>query len=111
MTDVEIDAVAGAVLRRLLALLTVPSMWSTRRGHAPAGYSRREWQRIARQIGTRRGRWFVVTPEQLAAYEGRSAPAAATPPAPSPPPWTPAAALADVGARPTRRLRAVRGDR
>lgn len=43
--------------------------YSSRRGHGPPGYEHRRWQALAREIGTKRGRWWHVSREALTAYE------------------------------------------
>ena len=92
------------MLGRLLA--DEPAEYSSRRGHGPPGYAAREWRALAKRIGTRRGRWYVVTRAQLEALEAtRRAPAESTAPAPAndaTSAWTPAAALESVGLRRTR---------
>jgi hypothetical protein len=74
-----------SVLLGLATTLGAPSEdYSSRRGHGPPGYERRAWQNIARAIGVRRGRWWHVSREALAAYEARreAPPAPAAVPAP-----------------------------
>jgi hypothetical protein len=99
--DVEaIRALVRAELRSILGpiLEDKPATYSTRRGEWPPGYSRDAWRNIARRIGTRRGRWWVVSADALAAYErGERAQAAAETPA-----WSPTSALASVGLRGAR---------
>ena len=77
-------------LRGLLArLVTDERSYSTRPGCWPEGYSRDTWRSLARRIGVRRGRWYVVTHAQLEAHE-RGEPAPVTPrPSTS---WSPAEA-------------------
>jgi hypothetical protein len=99
----QVRAIARAELRTMLAVLLAdePEHYSSRRGHAPSGYAHRAWQRIARAIGTRRGRWYVVTREQLEAYErgsNSSTPNAAN----DAEAWSPSAALESVGLRGSR---------
>jgi hypothetical protein len=98
-TDVERVATRAAeiVLARITcALVGAPETYSTRAGCAPPGYSRDAWRRVARQIGTRRGRWYVVTREQLDAHErGQIAHATAN----DATEWSPASALAGAGLR------------
>ena len=77
--------------------------YSSRKGHAPPGYSDEAWKPIAAKIGTRRGRWFVVSQEQLEAYErGEKLRGAGPLVLSSPSKWSPADAASSL------RLRAVR---
>ncbi len=102
------DRAAAIVLERLLGALrpASPPVYSTRRGHGPPGYADREWKRIARIIGARRGRWWYVTAEELQAFERRSsAPAPATSsarPVANDAAWTPDDTLRELGLRSTR---------
>jgi hypothetical protein len=79
--------------------------YSSRLGHGAPGLSAEENRRIARAIGVRRGRWWVYTAEQLAAYErgdtDRRTPANDSPPAP----WDPLASLEAARARRARGAR------
>ncbi len=93
-------------LRGLLAHLVDEETreYSSRRGHGPPGYAHRVWQAIAKRIGVKRGRWFVVTGDALDEYEAKQRASAA--PAPAPPAndstaeeWSPRAALAAAGLR------------
>ena len=97
----EVRRVVRDELRRMLArLVDDDRVYSTRRGCAPEGYSRDAWRDLARRIGVPRGRYWVVTQAQLAAYEaGQAAP---PPPANDAPAstWTPADAMRDLGLRP-----------
>ena len=77
--------------------------YSSRKGCGAAGLSEEENKRIARVIGVKRGRWWVYTAEQLAAYErqrdGKPAPAN-DPPVSKP--WHPRDAAPALGLRPVR---------
>jgi hypothetical protein len=85
----------ASLLREVLAIIDgAETVYTSRRGHGPPGYEHRRWQRIARAIGTKRGRWYVVTAEQLAAYE-----AARRPTEPAPPPVSEPATSSDALAR------------
>jgi hypothetical protein len=75
--------------------------YSTRAGCGPAGYSRDAWRDLARRIGRRRGRFWIVTRDELDKYERREPQPVATEPASA---WSPAAAarsmhLRSVGGR------------
>ena len=59
----------GSVLLAAVATAATPTEWSSRKGCAPPGYSDRRWRAIAKQIGTLRGRWYVVSASALARYE------------------------------------------
>jgi hypothetical protein len=60
------------LLRVLARVFDSPTQdYSSRRGHGPPGYSPRVWRELARAIGTKRGRWHVVTRAQLDAYEAK----------------------------------------
>jgi hypothetical protein len=97
----DIDAIA----RRMLVLLAgalAGSLgrernYSTRRGHAPPGFSDENWKVVAPTIpgAVKRGRWWTVSVEALAAHEGRQA-------APAPKPesyWSPEMAATELGLR------------
>jgi hypothetical protein len=56
-------------LRRMFARVFAPEPWSTRAGCAPPGYSREAWAAVAKTIGVKRGRYWVVTPEALDEHE------------------------------------------
>jgi hypothetical protein len=76
-----------------------PASYSTRAGEALPGYPRDEWRRVARAIGTKRGRWWVVTVEVLEEHERRVSLGAVhsdTPANDAGPEWSPSAALASV---------------
>lgn len=93
-------AIAREVLSLLLSLVNTPTVYSTRRGHAPPGWNDRTWKKIAPTIPgatkPRGSRWWIVTPEQLAAFErGSALPANDA----APKKWNPADALADAGLR------------
>jgi hypothetical protein len=86
--------VAPLVIQHLAGALAKPATYSSRKGHGAPGYSAREWRALAKRIGTKRGRWWTVTAEQLAAHE-----------APQPAPaerWSPEQAARDLGLRPQR---------
>jgi len=55
---------------------TAGKTYSTRAGQWPPGYSRDAWRGLAKQIGTRRGRYWFVEADVLRAHEQR-------PPAPT----------------------------
>jgi hypothetical protein len=92
---VDVPSIAREVLRYLLSL-TAPS-YSTRAGEAPLGYSRDRWRQIAHAIGRRRGRYWLVSAAELAAYEGRACADVSGSPARSS--WSPAVAANDLGLR------------
>ena len=93
-----------AVLERKLAAIgealgVRPAGYSDRKGCGPAGYADRKWKALAKRIGVRRGRWFYVSAEQLAAHEAKQAPAPVeVSPAPAAP-WNPRKALEAAGLR------------
>ncbi len=97
-------------LRGLLARLLAdePRDYSSRRGCGPAGYADRVWKTLAKQLGVKRGRFWVVTRTQLETYEAaQRAPASSvTVPAANDtaadPAWSPSAALEAAGLRRTR---------
>jgi hypothetical protein len=95
-TPVDVRAVAVEVVRLLLATLTQPSGWSTRKGHEHPDYSRDQWRAIAHAIGTKRGRYHYVSAESLAAYEQNRGDAS---PIPAPSDWTPADAARELDLR------------
>jgi hypothetical protein len=99
----QVRAIARDEIRQMLGRLLAdePATYSTRAGQAPPGYSRDVWRAVARAIGTRRGRWWVVTRAQLAAHE-RAQGTAATSAENDSEPWTPAAALRSIGLRASR---------
>ena len=107
MTRAELEELARAVaplvaleLARMLSTRVEPSGFSTRKGCGPEGYSSYAWNDLARRIGTKRGRWWFVSREQLAAHEGVKA-LPVSPPTPSGPvPWHPSQAAASLGLRP-----------
>jgi hypothetical protein len=78
------------------ALSGAPTEYSTRKGHAPPGYSREAWKTLARTIGTKRGRWYFVDAATLAEYEAPTT-------APTSPPlaraWSPREGLGAAGLR------------
>jgi hypothetical protein len=114
----ECEALARALLPHLIGelarLVSVAgsTTYTSRRGGGPAGVPDREWKRIAKGIGRLPypgARWFVVERSAYLAWLGGTA----TPQAISPAsndgatkrgeePWSPSAALASVGLRPTR---------
>lgn len=72
--------------------------FSSRKGHGAPGLSYEENKRIARLIGTCRGRWWIYTAAQLEAYEaGQATPTTAA--SVDVPSWTPRAALESAGLR------------
>src|SRR5271166_3618782 len=105
--DATIRRVVREELRAMLGRLAddEPRDYSSRRGRGPAGYAHRDWQAIAKAIGTRRGRWWVVSRAALEAYEASRQGATATPPLTPPandaaaPAWSPRAALEAAGLR------------
>jgi hypothetical protein len=97
---IDVPALAVEVLKHLLALVTKPASYSSRRGCGPEGYSDCEWKALAKKIGVQRGRWYYVAPERLDAYEKRDIPAPAS--MAQTPLWTPEIALRKAGLRPTR---------
>ena len=82
--------------------------YSSRRGHGPPGYSPRVWRELARAIGTKRGRWHVVTRAQLDVYEAKqggqapASPARAANDTAARPAWTARGALEAAGLRRSR---------
>jgi len=100
---------ARAEVRTIFAAVASPkpSFYSTRRGHAPAGYPDERWKAVAPTIpgAVRRGRWVVISREAVEAFEAAQlAPStpAATPMEAAASSWSPGAALARA------KLRAVR---
>lgn len=53
----------------VLATSRPAGVYSSRKGHGAPGLSSEENRRVAQRIGTKRGRWYVYTAEQLEAYE------------------------------------------
>ena len=96
-----------SVLRELLGRLDASAEgFSSRKGCGPVGYSDERWKTIARQIGVRRGRWFFVSKEALAAYEARGgAKASADAPANDAPvsTWHPSEIAKSLALRPVGR--------
>jgi hypothetical protein len=101
LTPEDVKALVRAELRGLLTKLLDdrPTAYSSRRGHGPPGYAERDWKALAKRLGVRRGRWWVVERSALEAYEarrdskpGNDAPATAAT-------WTPATAATDLGLR------------
>lgn len=107
----EVRRIARAVAPLLVAQLAAALMgaadrttvYSSRRGHGPPGYADDAWRALARQIGTRRGRWYVVTADALAAHEagGHRHPIAGA----TPTTWDPVASLEAARARRAGRSR------
>lgn len=96
----EFAAVLAPCVFGYAAHKTAPDAYTSRRGGPrPSGYAERDWQALARRIGVRRGRWFVVTKEQLEAHEHPRSPALAANDSET---WSPEAALASVGLRGSR---------
>ena len=94
----QVRALIRDELRRLLGRLVEDDcVYSTRNGCAPPGYSRDTWRCLARRIGVKRGRYYVVTAEHLAAHERGETVKPANDPQPST--WTPADAAEAVGLR------------
>jgi len=85
----------GSVLLAAVATAATPTEWSSRKGCAPPGYSDRRWRAIAKQIGTLRGRWYVVSASALARYEAGERPAVA--PASTSPEWSPSLVAERLG--------------
>lgn len=105
-----VERAAAIVLDRLLGALrpVSPPVYSTRKGQGPPGYADREWKRLARTIGVRRGRWWYVGAAELQAFErgGAPVPAPATSSAraiANDGAWTPDDTLRELGFRSTRR--------
>jgi hypothetical protein len=98
---VDVHAIAVEVLRHLLELVSRPALYSNRRGHGAPGYSEEANRALAKLIGTRRGRYWVYTAEQLEAYERRETPTVAA--VATVKPWTARDALESVGLHATRR--------
>jgi hypothetical protein len=101
----DVRALVRAELRGLLVKLLDdrPTVYSSRKGHHAPGYAEREWKALAKRLGVRRGRWWVVERSVLEAYEaqGDGKPQNDTA-APTPSTWSPAAALAEAGLRRAR---------
>lgn len=102
-----------AEIAKLVAKASLPSHYSTRRGHGPPGVPDKEWKRIAREIGRApypegkgrpRARWLIVERERYESWlAAQSAGAAPTGPAnDAGAAWTPTAALAAAGLRAQR---------
>jgi hypothetical protein len=83
-------------LRRMLA--REERVYSTRAGDAPPGYGREAWRAIAHAIGTKRGRYWYVTAEQLETYE-RQRDAKPANDSPKPSTWHPRMAGEALGLR------------
>ncbi len=96
-----------------LAMATTPDLYSTRKGHAPPGWSDDAWKSVAPTIpgaykpkdaNGKAGRWTLVPRRAFEAWQ--AAQHGAPPPAPANDAddegWTPAKALASVGLRRTR---------
>jgi hypothetical protein len=101
----EVRRLVREELRALLARLADDVVYSTRAGCAPTGYARDAWRQIAHRIGVRRGRYWIVTAQQLAAHEQRQTTPAATPTTPAnddAAPWRPEQAAVAMGLRASR---------
>jgi hypothetical protein len=66
-----VRAIIRAEWHSFLARAFNDQTFSTRAGCAPPGYARDAWRALARKIGCKRGRYWVVRAEQLALYEQR----------------------------------------
>jgi hypothetical protein len=88
-------------VRRLLGrMFTDERTYSTRAGCGPEGYSRDPWRDLARRIGRKRGRYFVVTAAELDAHERGDRDPKPANDAPAPEPWHPRMAARALGLRP-----------
>lgn len=103
--DTELAARAACILAPHVFGLAVTATkapetgWVARKGYPrPPGYSVEIWMSVAKTIGTKRGRWWTVSSEQLAQHEGRGALTGAT----EKPGWSPATALRAAGVKGTR---------
>lgn len=67
----ELAPLVLAEITRLAKHANEPKTYNTRAGGQPPGWSIRTWQKIAPTIpgAAKRGRWYVVTAEALAAWE------------------------------------------
>jgi hypothetical protein len=95
-----VRAEVRTVLKNMLALLDAPEGYSSRKGRGPEGYADEAWKDIASRIGTKRGRWYFVSAQRLAAYERGDRdpkPANDSPPTST---WHPSMIAARVGLRP-----------
>jgi hypothetical protein len=112
----ELAPLVAAELARALLRVADPSpaTYSTRRGHAPPGWSDRAWKRAAptipgayvpRAASGGASRWWQVPRAAFDAWQASLAPAqsiAAKPANESSGAWSPLAALVEAGLRPTR---------
>jgi len=97
----KVRAIVREELRALFGpLLNEERVYSSRRGHGPEGYSDEAWKDLARRIGTRRGRWYIVTVEQLAAHEAGDRDPKPANDSPAPAAWHPSMAARALGLRP-----------
>jgi hypothetical protein len=84
--------VAPLVAEQLAAALrgaSGPRAYSSRKGMGPPGYAADTWRALSQRIGIRRGRWWVVTSEQLEAHERAERAASAVPEVPAATNWHP----------------------
>jgi hypothetical protein len=104
LAQAVVPLVMAKIASALSGALDGGRVYSTRTGCAPAGYSRDRWRAVAHQIGTKRGRWWVVTAERLAAYEDGERdpkPPTGTPANDAPArPWHPSMSAEAAGMRP-----------
>lgn len=103
----QVRALVRDELRRAFARVADDRTYSTRANCAPPGYSRDAWRALAHRIGVRRGRYYVVSADQLAAYErGEHEPKPAAPANDAPArPWHPGMSAEAAGLRPVGRTR------
>jgi hypothetical protein len=89
-------------LRRMFSrVFSDERTYSTRAGCAPEGYSRDAWRDLARRIGVKRGRYYVVSADELRAHERGEHPVKQEPAndAPAPAAWHPRDAARALGLR------------
>ena len=74
--------------------------YSTRAGCSPDGYSRDAWRDLARRIGRRRGRYWVVTSQELDTHERGERDPKQSNDRSATSTWSPAVAARSLGLRP-----------
>jgi len=104
LTEQRVRAIVREELRRMFGrLLSDDRIYSSRASHGPVGYSREAWRQLAKRIGVKRGRWWIVTHEQLEAYEQRQRlPQADAVASAKPSSWHPSQIAIEMGWRPVR---------
>ena len=99
----KVRAIVREELRTLFArVVSEEQVYSSRKGHGAPGLSDEANKRIALAIGRRRGRWYVYTAAELAAYEAGDRDAKPANDAPAPSTWHPSMAAGALGLRPIR---------